>query len=218
MAPRKKSNNARKSAALAIQRQTGLRYKKALAVLDDAAPTPVPRIITADRFDPLTGSAVLSCVLVGVQAAIEALEVPPPRPAWAPDWWQPSQGWLRANSACHNDKAYMILCAIQAELLAWTVAAQHAFTVDQATSFGLKGSASLRVELPAGIALAEQSAVARVVEPLAPAERDSPWARFVVERLDELHQQLLPFHGAPVDEMRSVSGHLQRWLTGSEAA
>lgn len=219
MTPRKKPNNARKSAARAIQRETGLRYKKALAALDDPAP-PACRVITADRFDPSTGSAVLSCVPLGVQVAIEALEIPPTRPPWAPDWWQPSR--LGANWACRNDKAYMVLFAILVELVSWSVAAQHAAAVAQIeggliTGFGLDG-ASLRMELPAGSALAQSAPVEQLLEPLAPSERDSSWARFVVERLDEMHEQLVPFHGAPVDDLRSVAGHLQRWLTDSEAA
>lgn len=221
MTPRKKPNNARKSAARAIQRETGLRYKKALAALDNPAP-PASRVITADRFDPSTGSAVLSCVPLGVQIALEALEIPPPRPAWAPDWWQPSRGRLGENWACHNTAAYMVLTAILVELVAWSVAAQHAAAVAQIeggliTGFGLD-SASLRMELPAGSALAKSAPEEQLSEPLAPSERDSPWARFVVERLDELHEQLVPFHGAPVDDLRSVAGHLQRWLTDRDAA
>lgn len=216
MTPRKNGNNARKSAARAIQRKTGLRYKKALAALDN--PVPASRIITADGLAPFTASAVLSSVLLGVQIALEALEIPPPRPAWAPDWWKPSR--LGANWACHNDTAAIALREILVELLAWCAAAEHAAAAAQ-LEFGFMkglglGGASLRMELPAGGALAHSEEHLR--EPLAPAERDSPWARFVVERLDELLEQLLPFRGAPVDDLRSLSGQLQRWLTDREAA
>lgn len=84
--PRKPRNNARKKAARTVQRETGLRYKKALAQV--SAPTPARRGITADGDNPMTASIGLICAQAAVDAAIKALEIPPttndlPSP-WSP--------------------------------------------------------------------------------------------------------------------------------------
>lgn len=81
--PRKPRNNARKKAARAVQRETGLRYKKALAQV--SAPAPARRAITADGDSPMTASIGLICAQAAVDAAIKALEIPPTTndlPAW----------------------------------------------------------------------------------------------------------------------------------------
>lgn len=51
-----------------------------------------------------------------------------------------------------------------------------------------------------------------LTKPLAAQDRNSPWAQALTEQLRELRRQLQPFHGAPVDEMRSVVDRLDRWL------
>lgn len=51
-----------------------------------------------------------------------------------------------------------------------------------------------------------------LTNPLAAHDRNTPWAQALTEHLRELRRQLQPFHGAPVDEMRSVVDRLDRWL------
>lgn len=224
---RKKRNNARKSAAREIQQQTGLRYKKALARLDDAQPA--PRIITAEEVYSFVGPIFVYGLSEAVRLAHEALELPPPRPAWAPDWWKPSRpisGW-----ECLSEEAYAVLTAIQHELLDWALSAEKTYATDRleesftaagprtASSSPNGGSvycawrgAPLRLELPAASALRAWNLSERLSEPLARDDWDSPWIDFVVERLDDVRQQLVPFAGVPVDELRSEVDRLARWL------
>lgn len=223
---RKKRNNARRSAAREIQQQTGLRYKKALARLDDAQPA--PRIITAEEVYSFVGPIVVYGLSEAVRLAREALELPPPRPAWAPDWWKPSRsisGW-----ECLNEEVYAVLTAIQHELLDWALAAEKTYATDRLeeslTASAPRTAASpnggsvycawrgapLRLELPAASALRAWNLTDRLSEPLAPSDQDILWIDFVVERLDDVRQQLVPFAGAPVDELRSEIDRLARWL------
>ncbi|GLB86304.1 hypothetical protein SRL2020028_55600 [Mycobacterium kiyosense] len=216
--PKKPRNNARKAAARAFQRETGLSYKQALAAIKK--PPAARRVVTATGVDSYSGSTVLSGVLATVQAAMEALEVPPARPEWAPEWWQPSRltsAWER-----RNDDAYMILAAVCDELTTWFAIAEAA-AIDRrfadmntnvgAVAFSTHNGAPLCLELPATSSVATLASAGRSSETLASVDRDSGWSQHLLALLYQVRQQLVPFTGAPVDELRAEIDRLVRWLT-----
>lgn len=215
--PKKPRNNARKAAARAYQRETGLTYKQALAAIERRPPARC--VVTADGVDSYSGSTRLAVVRATVQAAMETLEVPPERPQWAPAWWEPSRStsvWER-----RSDDAYMILDAILDELDIWFAVAEEAdiasrtarmATNTEAVSFSAGSGVPLRLELPTGT-LGAQTRMYRLAESLALSDRDSPWPQQLRARLNEVREQLLAFAGAPVDEMRAEVDRLVRWLT-----
>lgn len=209
--PPKPRNNARKKAARAVQRETGLRYKKALAQI--GAPEPARRGIIADGHSPMTASMGLICAQAAVDSAIKALEIPPPRTALAKDMpaWRTSL-LFTTPTECHHDGAQLVLLGVQAELDSW---------VQTVMTMGYVGvlpqSGTLRLELPDSSSstsiLDRQTMDTWLAKPLTAHDRNSPWAQALIEHLNELRRQLQPFHGAPADEMRSVVDRLDRWLT-----
>lgn len=219
--PKKPRNNARKAAARACQRETGLSYNQALAAIKK--PPAARRVVTATGVDSYSGSTVLSGVLATVRAAMEALEVPPARPEWAPEWWKPSRltsAWER-----RNDDAYMILAAVCDELTTWLAMAEAA-AIDREVAhmntnvgdvgdvgFTTHNGAALRLELPATSSVATLASAGRSSEPLASVDRDSGWSQHLLALLYQVRQQLAPFTGAPVDELRAEIDRLVRWLT-----
>lgn len=204
--PRKPRNNARKKAARAVQRETGLRYKKALAQV--GAPAPTRRGITADGDSPMTASIGLICAQAAVDAAIKALEIPPTTndlPAWRTSLlFTPPTEW-------HHHGAQLVLLGVQSELDSWV---QTVMTMGYVGVLPQRGT--LRLELPDSPSSTSTWNIRAVdtwlTKPLAAHDRNSPWAQALTEQLRELRRQLQPFHGAPVDEMRSVVDRLDRWL------
>lgn len=211
--PRKPRNNARKKAARAVQRETGLRYKKSLAQI--GAPAPARRGIIADGDSPMTASMGLICAQAAVDAAIKALQIPPPKTALAEDVpaWRKSL-LITGPTECRHDGAQLVLLGVQSELDSWvqTVMAMGYVGV-------LPQRGTLRLELPDSPSstsiLDRQTVDTWLTKPLAAHDRSSMWAQALTEHLTELRRHLQPFHGAPVDEMRSVVDRLDRWLAGS---
>ncbi|WP_071288205.1 hypothetical protein [Mycolicibacterium llatzerense] len=216
--PKKPRNNARKAAARACQRETGLSYKQALAAIKK--PPAARRVVTVNGVDSYSGATVLSAVLATVQAAMEALEVPPARPEWAPEWWKSSRS--TSTRERRNDDAYMILAAVCDELTTWFAIAEAA-AIDRrvahmtakagAVAFGADSGVPLCLELPATSSVATRASAGRSSEPLAPADHDSGWSPHLRALLNQMRQQLVPFTGAPVDELRAEIDRLVQWLT-----
>lgn len=197
----KKRNNARKSAARAVQKETGLRYKKALAMVADRPPT---RVITAPGIGARNGSLLVSGLVFTVQDAEETLKIAAPKPVGHPpmsDWWP-----FPPKLGCHNRAASWVLLDLAGELSHWQPAAGVA-------PWLIPEDQPVRFEVPVNKTL-KSSPTRWLAESLAAQDRDRPWVLDLLGHLTALRQQLMPFHGAPVDDVRAVVDHLQRWLAG----
>lgn len=224
----KPRTNARKSAARAIQQKTGLRYKKALAILGD--PAPAHRIVTAPGIPTQSGQIMVASALDAVTAAQNTLVVPPPTPEkhkQMPDWRRRLQ-LSNALPEHNNIEASAILSAAALELTSrqavvhrgMYLVASHATAARTATPE--PGPESFTFELQDNSfltqTLADRSMTTRFPEPLPPHDRDTQWAQSLLTHLHNLRQQLSPLRGTPVDELRSVIDHLVWWLTGEHRA